>query len=219
MCWSVFFVRAETPDPLIFFDTLVDSGYSLDNLAPSPPMNLRMPSATDLAWDESREEDFDYFSVYGSESSELDSAAVVIGYTVGTEMDVSTEVYGYYHVTATDFSGNEGDASSIENTYTGIGDVGVLPTVFALRQNDPNPFEKKTSISFDLPSACDVRLQVFDAQGRLVKTLSDRAYPVGRHTLEWLGDDDDGKVLGAGVYFMKIEAGENKATRKAILMR
>jgi hypothetical protein len=42
MYWSVFFVRAMTPDPLVYFDSDPDSGYSLDNIPPLPILDLEI---------------------------------------------------------------------------------------------------------------------------------------------------------------------------------
>lgn len=123
-----------------------------------------MASATDVAWDECPDQDFNYFTVYGSAAPGLDTAAVLVGYTSQTVMDVTDDQYDYYHVTATDFAGNEGDASSLENAYAGVRKAEGLPVDFALRQNRPNPFESSTAISFDLPKPCVVCRSAF---GRL----------------------------------------------------
>jgi hypothetical protein len=217
--FTAFFVRAGTATPSVYYDSPVDSGYSADNLAPAPPANLRMMSPTALAWDGSRDDDFDYFTVYGSDVPELDWTAVLLGYTIGTVMDVSGELYGYYHVTATDFAGNEGSASSVKNAYSGVAQVGDIPIAFALRPNQPNPFAGKTSIGFDLPVGCDVILKVFDAQGRQVKALAHRGYPAGRHSVVWAGNDQAGRALGSGIYFVRIEAGDFRAVSKMLLAR
>jgi hypothetical protein len=217
MVYTVFFVRARTGTPGVYFESHPDSGYSVDNLAPAAPMNLRMTSSTDLEWEESQDEDFNYFTAYGSNSPDLDSTAVLIGYTIGTTLDVTGETHDYYHVTATDFSGNEGDASSVENTYAGATAAEDLPSAFALKQNRPNPFESETMIAFDLPEPCAVRLEVADVQGRVVRVLKDEALPAGRHSVVWLGENDAGEATGPGVYFVRISAGGFTATKKVLL--
>jgi hypothetical protein len=178
-----------------------------------------MTSPTALAWDESKDKDFKYFTVYGSAAPGLDSTATLIGYTIGTAMDVIGDVYEYYHVTASDFSGNEGDASSVENTYSGVRHPDAIPAVFALKPNQPNPFAVRTSIGFDLPVSGAVSLKVFDAQGRRVKSLADHTYPAGCHSVAWAGDDEFGRPVGAGIYFVRIEAGDFRATGKMLLTR
>jgi hypothetical protein len=106
-------------------------------------------------------------------------------------------------------------ASSVD----GSKDAEALPTVFALKPNRPNPFPSKTSVAFDLPVGCAVSLGVFDSQGRQVKSLASRTYPAGRQSLVWAGDDDGGKPVGSGIYFVRIEAGDFRAVNKMLLAR
>jgi hypothetical protein len=122
-------------------------------------------------------------------------------------------------VTATDFSGNEGGASSIENASAGVMDINDLPLIFALKQNRPNPFESRTMIAFDLPEPCAVRLEVVDVQGRVVRVLTDEAWPAGRHSVAWTGENEAGEVSVPGVYFVRIHAGDFKATDKMLRMK
>ena len=218
VCWSVFYVSALTDDPLTHFDSAPDSGYSVDNLAPAPPPNFRMTSPTELAWDESPEEDFNYFAVYGSANADLDSTAVLIRHTISTTLDISEEVYAYYHITATDFAGNEGDASSIGNTYAGLL-PDEMPTAYALMQNRPNPFEATTVIRFDLPEPGIVHIVVYDVSGRLIQSLTDQMWSAGRHSMVWHGTDDLGKAVGPGIYLLRMEAGEFRDTKKMLILR
>jgi hypothetical protein len=219
VAWSVHCVSAHTGDPSVWYVSPPDSGYSVDNLAPAPPPGLTMASATEVAWDESPEEDFNYFTVYGSDVAGLDTTAVLVGYTIDTVMDVTGDKYDYYHVTATDFAGNEGDASSVENAYAGVSRGEDLPIVFALKQNRPNPFESETMIAFDLPEPCAVRLEIVDVQGRVVRVLADEAWLAGQHSVAWGGENDAGEVAGPGVYFVRIQAGEFTATNKMLRMK
>jgi len=216
ICWSFFFVSAVTAEPGFYFDSAPDSGYSVDNLEPSPPANLHMPTVSDLAWDEAPEEDFDYFTVYGSAGPGF-SGAVFIGYTIGTGLDVSSDTYAYYHVTTTDFAGNEGGASTVENTFAGV--AGGIPAAYALRQNEPNPFHGATAVSFDMPSTGGVALEVIDIKGRIVRTLVDARMPAGRHSAAWDGRDGAGARVSPGVYFVRMSAGEFTANRKMMLLR
>lgn len=73
---------------------------------------------------------------------------------------------------------------------------------FNLYQNYPNPSSGRTSISFDLPTAEYVQLEVFDLTGRLVTVLVDDRLDGGRHTVEW-----NTSGLASGVYLYRITAG------------
>jgi hypothetical protein len=178
-----------------------------------------MASPTDLVWEESGAEDFDYFTVYGSATSEFDETAAFIGYTIGITMDVTGDHYDYYHVTATDFSGNEGDASSVGNTYAGIVDVEALPAIFTLKQNKPNPFDASTVIRFDVPRTSALSIKIYDAEGRLIKILTRGKTEPGRHAVTWAGVDSGGNPVGPGIYFIKMETAGFTATRKLTLLR
>ncbi len=216
VCWSAFFIRASTPDHFTYYDSPPDSGYSIDNLAPGPPENLRWDGPALLAWDESADEDFGYFTVYGSEIDSLDGSAEVIGHTSETGMDVSGETYSYFHVTATDLNGNEGGSSSIESVL--VTPEVFIPSVYALRASSPNPFNTVTIVSFDLPDAVTVRLLVFDISGRRVKTLVDGLRSPGRYDLTWTADDDRGRRVAPGVYFARLEGGGFVATRRLVVV-
>lgn len=93
-----------------------------------------------------------------------------------------------------------------------------IPTAFALRQNRPNPFSGRTTIHFELPVETPVRLEVFDAQGRLVRTLAEATFPAGVHGVEWDHRSDAGWVLGAGIYLYRINAGAFQDQRKMVLL-
>ncbi len=95
----------------------------------------------------------------------------------------------------------------------------VVPKLFALYANAPNPFNPVTRILFDLPERQDVTLRVYDVRGRLVKTLLTGVQKAGRHEAAWRGTDESGRSAGSGVYFYRLESGEQTATRKMILVR
>jgi aminopeptidase N len=90
---------------------------------------------------------------------------------------------------------------------------------FALGQNVPNPFNPHTTIRFAIPETRAVTLRIYDVAGRLVTTLAERRYPAGTHVLTWDGTDRRGSAVASGVYFYKIIAGRDAATRKMVLLR
>lgn len=119
MHWSVFFVRAGTDSPTVYFDSPVDSGYSLDNLSPSPPTGLfasHEPAVTKLTWGATTSPDFDYYTVYRDTLEGFTpDPSNRLGYTIDTSFVDSTAQLGrtyYYLTSATDFSGNESDPSN-----------------------------------------------------------------------------------------------------------
>jgi hypothetical protein len=99
--------------------------------------------------------------------------------------------------------------------------AGDLPRESAarLRPNFPNPFFPATTFSFELKYEGRVRLQVYDPQGRLVRTLVDERVGPGHHEIEWDGRSDSGRELSAGTYFYRLRAAGISYSRKAILSR
>jgi hypothetical protein len=91
---------------------------------------------------------------------------------------------------------------------------------FALHQNSPNPFRGAgTRISFALPTAADAQLRVFDIQGRLVRTLVNGRVEAGRHSVDWNGRNSLNRPVSSGVYFYRLTAGAEEATRKMIVLQ
>jgi hypothetical protein len=223
ICWSAFFLSAQTPDPFVYFVSLPDSGYSADNLHPAPPANFLVsygePDGNGLSWDESGEPDFDYFNIYRGDADSFEpSEANRIHQTSGTNWaDTAGGAGHHYKIAAVDFSGNEGEAAGPDAT---TGSPGGLPEVFALHQNNPNPFNPATEIRFDLPIASKrVTLTIFDVAGRTVRTLHDGPMSAGRHSVAWRGRDDRGRGVSSGVYFYRLDSPGVGQTRKMLLLQ
>jgi hypothetical protein len=88
-----------------------------------------------------------------------------------------------------------------------------------MQQNHPNPFNPSTEIRFELAGSGRVELTVFDARGRVVKRLIDGVRIAGRHSTRWDGRDREGRAMGSGVYYAQIRFGNERATRKMILLK
>jgi flagellar hook assembly protein FlgD len=65
-----------------------------------------------------------------------------------------------------------------------------------------------------------VSLDIYDLQGRLVRTLlNESPYATGNHKQVWNGRDGDGRATGSGVYFYKFTAGDQKRVGKLTLLK
>jgi hypothetical protein len=93
-------------------------------------------------------------------------------------------------------------------------DRAVSPETFTLHQNYPNPFNPSTQIAFELPASAFVRLQVYDALGRLVTTLANGEMNPGYHSCTF-----DATGLAGGVYFSRLTAGTFSAVRRMMLIK
>jgi hypothetical protein len=95
----------------------------------------------------------------------------------------------------------------------------VIPARFSLQQNHPNPASGSTTVRFSLDRSGQVRLLVYDAQGRVLRRLIDGRRDAGTQAVVWDGLDAAGHSVPSGVYFYRLDAGSRSATRKLILMK
>lgn len=113
------------------------------------------------------------------------------------------------------YSGLKPDMGMFENRLvTDIFDEKILPQVFNLRQNFPNPFNPSTNIIYSTPNNCLVMLKIYDALGRELETLVNEEKKAGDYEVKY-----DGKRLTSGIYFYKLNAGSFSETKKMILLR
>ncbi len=83
----------------------------------------------------------------------------------------------------------------------------------------PNPFNPRTSISFEITGNQHACLTVYDLRGHLVSTLVDEFLPAGIHEVDWDGFDADGNKVPSGVYLSRLEAGGKVAHGRMTLVR
>ena len=93
------------------------------------------------------------------------------------------------------------------------------PVVTALNGNYPNPFNPETMISFSLKEHANVSIEIYNIQGKLVKTLVNEERPAGNYTAIWNGKDNSGRNVASGVYYYRMKAGKYSSTRKMIMLK
>lgn len=105
-------------------------------------------------------------------------------------------------------------------TPTGIADSGpLLPEKVTLYQNFPNPFNPSTIISYEVATAGNVALVIYDVLGRKVHTLINERQAAGRYEVVWNGRDFRGQPVGSGIYIYRIEADGIAQNRRMLLLR
>ncbi|HPF36792.1 MAG TPA: M12 family metallo-peptidase [Candidatus Krumholzibacteria bacterium] len=108
---------------------------------------------------------------------------------------------------------------SIEILDDAASDVDAPPALAASLEAYPNPFNPQTKLDFALPSAGRATLQIFDAQGKLVRTLVQADLPAGAHTVDWKGRDDAGRAVASGVYLARLVHPDGAESRRMVLMK
>jgi len=223
--YTVLVITAHTTTPSVWYASAPDSGYSVDNIAPSAPTNFAVAyntgSGNQLTWDSSPDDDFHYFNVYRSTDPEFEPTLDnLVHSTTGTGWS-DPEYDGWnmaYKITAVDDADNESDATA-SDAASGAGD-GLPPQQYSLHQNLPNPFNPSTVIRYDVPEGGgNISLQVFDVGGRLVRTLVDEVQTSGHKQIGWNGRDESGQPASSGLYFYRLTARDYSQTKKMLLLK
>jgi len=96
---------------------------------------------------------------------------------------------------------------------------GGKPEMISLKGNFPNPFNRETTIEFDLYAWGDVSLDVYDVLGRKVRGYVFRNMTAGSKDVLWDGRNDDGSKVSSGIYLYRISKGKHEASGKMLLMK
>lgn len=90
----------------------------------------------------------------------------------------------------------------------------IVPDQFKLYQNYPNPFNPETNIEFDVMKKSDVKIIIFDVQGRKIQEYNFGTLNAGSYRVNWNAGSN-----ASGVYFYKLAAGDYTETRKMVLLK
>ncbi|MFQ5752356.1 MAG: FlgD immunoglobulin-like domain containing protein, partial [bacterium] len=95
----------------------------------------------------------------------------------------------------------------------------LIPESFDLSQNYPNPFNPTTTIRFQLPKRSKVSIKIYDLLGQEVRTLVDKDFEAGLHTVTWEGSNNKGSNVASGIYFFRMEAEDFTKVKKALFLK
>ena len=114
-------------------------------------------------------------------------------------------------------NGKDQDIYAIQVLQAGIVDVPpppLVPGAIAFARPSPNPARSALTLRFTLPREAAVKLVVFDVNGRRVRELASGAQPAGEHAIAWDLRDQNGRAVGTGLYFVRLEAEGVALTQK-----
>jgi subtilisin-like proprotein convertase family protein len=95
---------------------------------------------------------------------------------------------------------------------------GTQPAVLALAPVFPNPTrDGSAALSLSLPAPGHTKIGIYDVLGRHVRTVVDQSLTAGPHVISWDGRDDDGGVMHAGVYVVRMTTAQGTLTRRFVI--
>ncbi len=112
-----------------------------------------------------------------------------------------TDAAGFYRV---------GLISSVESN------TNYLPDKFELGQSYPNPFSSSAAIPYQLKKGSEVRVTIYDMLGKEARKFVVGSQTAGSHNVLWDGRNNLGKRVASGIYFYKLQAGDESQVRKMV---
>jgi hypothetical protein len=94
-----------------------------------------------------------------------------------------------------------------------------LPERLVLHPNHPNPFNAQTTIEYTLPLSASVQLEIFNIYGQAVRQLVRGAQSAGRHQIVWDGKNEQGKVVGSGIYYYRLKVDNEIRVRQMTILK
>lgn len=192
----------------------VDSGQTL-----TPQAVIRNVGTT--------EDTFDARFAIGADYSDTVSLTLAPGATDTVDFDDwQASELGTFAVTCSTMLAGDGNAgndalhdSVVVGPFTGVHEHSHIPPVFSFGDVLPNPTSGWAAIRYGLPRPTEVRLSVYSTAGTLVRSLRSGVQDAGCYRESWDGRDENGRLVKAGVYLIRIDAGVSVATRKLVLER
>jgi len=213
----------------------IDSTTSIDGTAPAFPLSFM-----DIDGDNTKElvGEFRFLSpTYNTGSIRLlfiDVKANKIKYTLNQRQGISQDGYlgyafydidndGYPEVICKWYSGS--DSTYKLRIYGGSASGVTMPGQLLAKKATPflknmnNPISGPAKIEYYVTGFSNVLVNIFDADGRMIRNLVNSKQPIGEYSVIWDGKTSDGQSLAAGQYFYQLKIGDFISTKKVIAVK
>lgn len=207
---------------------------------PTVPVELSSFTATitaqnfvQLTWVSQSESNVMGYNVYRNTSDDLSSAIKISELIEGTNtseahtytyLDQELEQSGtyYYWLENVDLDGTMSYYGPVNVVFSVEDEEGGSPSIpfkTKLENAYPNPFNPNTNIRYQLKDAGDVKIEIYNARGQLVRSFSQTHDAPGYYQINWDGRDSSGKTVSSGVYQYKMTSGKYHSTKKMVLKK
>ena len=136
-----------------------------------------------------------------------------------TDEEVTKSGTYYYWLQCNDLDGTINIYGSVSIDYNPGGNTTPSILVTELQPVYPNPFNPIAYIPYTLESRSEVKINIYNTRGQVVKTFELGTQDKGYHRITWDGRDNDGSLCGNGIYYLVMKAGNSSFQQKAVLMK
>ncbi|MFO7660003.1 MAG: T9SS type A sorting domain-containing protein, partial [Candidatus Cloacimonadaceae bacterium] len=139
-----------------------------------------------------------------------------------TDFDLNVGVYFYqvatrYHAVVSDLSDS---LLVIIEEIVDNQDQLAIPLKFMISKIYPNPFSHNTQIQYSVDKEnIPVSVNIFNVRGQKVRTLYESTAKAGYYNLVWNGQDDTGRLVSSGIYFIRLQNPAKTVSRKVVLFK
>ncbi|MBM4399093.1 MAG: T9SS type A sorting domain-containing protein [Candidatus Cloacimonetes bacterium] len=168
--------------------------------------------------------------VTGESLVQINDGIIESGSALGTQItytyrDEEVEPYTiyYYWLESVDLNGS---SQMFGPKMVTVGNIDTPPPLqpiiveTALLDAYPNPFGSTTSIRYALKTSTDVKLEIYNIKGQLVKTLENLPNKAaGTYQKVWDGNDLNGRPVSSGIYYYRMTSGKFTASKKVIVVK
>ena len=124
-----------------------------------------------------------------------------------------------YRLIEEEMNGNHIQLKECEVVYSRDELQNLLPRRFEVKNAFPNPFNPEVSITYAIPHLTQVEINIYDINGRLVRSLVNQPQKAGWYTVVWRGKNDLGARVSSGMYIVRVQAGFDSHTQKILLLK
>jgi hypothetical protein len=205
---------------IVFYDTPVDTSIDIDSLGlvsipiPFRVLNLETQQRVRVGalWEPFTREIFFFEDVQGHERFTWDVIFVPV-------VPDSVPHGGDTLLIYTRKGLSVFDSVRVSDFVLEVDELSISPIEFRLFQNYPNPFNSTTTMQYVLPKTGPGTLRIYNVLGQEVRTLIDGVQEAGYRSVDWNSTNNFGQVVGSGVYFYRLQAGDFIQVRKMLLLK
>jgi len=150
---------------------------------------------------------------------EANNTSTAVPYSfIDNEIPCNGTYYYWLQIEGQDGSVSYYGSIAVEVTNGNNPDI-PIPLITALNNPFPNPFNPSLTIPFDLSKDGRVTIKIYNLKGQLIKNLVDEDKKASNYRIVWDGKDNNGHIVSAGTYIVRMNAPEYNSSRKIVMVK